>query len=127
VSHDRSDLRDDLRVGNSNPLLGLAPCYLQSHEHCRREDCEVRQSADLYEQLTSGAVTVGIVTAITGLVVSGLVGIGVFLVWLVHALQGTPMPDIPVIIGTIAGAPFVAGAITAVKIPKRARVKLEQK
>lgn len=123
MSHDR----ESRPIARSNRALRLGDCSLESHVGCLREECEVRQAGDVCEQLTAGQIKIGIVTAVSGIIVSTLFAVGVLAVWVFHAWHGREMPAIPLLVASIAGAPFAAGVITTLKIPKKARVKLEQK
>lgn len=119
--------RNVLLVTGGHNILGLDACSLQSHDECEPADCEVARLHELREEVTSGQIHVAVATSISGLVVSSIVALAVLGVWVFHAVNGTPMPDIPLIIITMAGAPFAAGVITTLKIPKKARVVLEDK
>ncbi len=125
-----NDARDNLPAVDAEPVielsLGLDACSIQSHDHCSIEECEIRRYEELRE-LTEGQIRVGVATAISGLVVSSVFALAVVSVWVIHALNGHEMPKIPFIIVSIASAPFAAGLITALKIPKKARVLLEEK
>ena len=122
-----NDARDNLPVLDIDCNLGLSACSIQSHDECDSEECQVRRAEVISELLTEGQIRVGVATAIAGIVVSSIFAIGVLGVWIFHALQGNAMPDIPLIIVSIAGAPFAAGVITTLKIPKKAKVLLEEK
>lgn len=125
-----NDARDNLPAVDAESVVefssGLDACAIQSHDHCSIEECEIRRYEDLRE-LTEGQIRVGVATAISGLIVSSVFALAVLSVWVFHALNGHKMPDIPFIIVSIASAPFAAGLITALKIPKKARVLLEEK
>ncbi|MBX9687754.1 MAG: hypothetical protein K2X27_13695 [Candidatus Obscuribacterales bacterium] len=83
--------------------------------------------ADLHGELTAGQIKIGVITAAAGIGVSSLFCMAVVAVWVFHALHGNKMPDIPWLVTSIAAAPFAAGVITTLKIPRKAKVLLEQK
>jgi len=119
--------RNFLPVVDTDGVHRLDACALQSHDECDEQDCEVRQCQELREQVTVGQVRIGVVTAISGILVSTVFALCVLAVWVFHALHGTAMPQIPWLITSIASAPFAAGVITTLRIPRKAKVKLEQK
>lgn len=123
MEHDR----DSHHIVGDHADFGLDACSLQSHHECENPSCQVRQVADLHEQLTAGQIKIGVITAVAGIVVSSIFAIAVLWVWVHHALDGHKMPDIPLIVATIASAPFAAGVITTLKIPRKAKVLLEQR
>jgi len=102
----------------------LAPCDLESHHQCNLEVCEVRKYLDTYSEITRGQVQIGVATAISGLLLSSLFGVGILAMWVYHLVHGLPFPDVPWIILSIAAAPFSAGVITSLRIPKKATVKI---
>lgn len=104
----------------------LGPCALQSHKRCDPEDCEVRQHFDTFGAITDGQIKVGIATALAGVIVSSLFAVAVLVVWAYHAMHGQVMPAIHPLIVSIASAPFAAGVVTALKIPRRAKVLIEK-
>lgn len=84
-------------------------------------DCPIRER---YQDITTSQIKVGLITVISGLAVSSVFAVGVLIVWVFHAIHGTPMVDIPWIVTSIAGAPFAAGVITTLRIPNKARVAI---
>lgn len=115
--------RDNLLFIPDFCVTGRDACLLESHDACRSEDCEVREATRISEQITRGQITIGLATAITGLGLSTLFALAVLVVWIWCAFTGSKFPDIPLLFSTIAGAPFAAGAITVLKIPKKAKVE----
>lgn len=123
MEHDRNNLP----VSGNHHLVRRFPCDVQSHDACDPAVCEVRKCLELAEYVTERQVRIGYFTAVCGLVTSGVFALAVLQVWYQHAIAGEAMPAIPLLITSIAGAPFAAGVITTLRIPKKARVKLEQK
>lgn len=111
----------NLSANNSD---GLDPCQLESHTICKSERCEVHEIAI---QAGSAQLKVGLATAIFGLLVSTACALAIVAVWVHSYLSGKPMPDIPLIISSIATATFAAGTITTLKIPKKAKLKITSK
>lgn len=99
-------------------------CELHSHASCDPQVCKVRR---LTEDLSNAQIQVAIDTARRGLDVSAIYALAVLTVWVFHAVQGHAMPPIPWIVTSIAMATFTAGGICALKIPKKAPLKLEDK
>lgn len=116
--------RSHLLLVHDIDIVRRDACLLESHDDCRPEDCEVREATLISEQITRGQITIGLATAITGLGLSTLFALAVLVVWIWCAFTGSKFPDIPLLFSTIAGAPFAAGAITVLKIPKKAKVEL---
>ncbi len=59
---------------------------------------------------------------------SSCYAITVLAVWVWHlCVFHQPMPDIPWLITSIANAPFAAGVIATLRIPKKARARIESK
>lgn len=116
--------RNNISLRRSHSGTRLAPCVLQSHDGCEPDECEIREYLDTYTEITSGQVKIGVATAISGLIVSSLFAVGILAMWCWHLVHGLPFPDIPFIIVSIAAAPFSAGVITTLRIPRMARVKL---
>lgn len=119
TAHDR----DLLRL-NCDDSSGLSACDIESHHWCDDEGCEVRAVS---AEVTSAQIRVGLVTAITGLLISTACVLAIVGIWVHSYLTGQPMPDIPLIISSIATATFAAGTITTLKIPKKAKLKLMSK
>lgn len=119
--------RADLSITADHGFARLDACALQSHDGCEPEGCEVAEARELCEQLTAGQIRIGVATAISGILVSTVFALCVLAVWCWHAFHGNEMPKIPLLITSIAGAPFAAGVITTLRIPKKARLKWEQK
>jgi hypothetical protein len=116
--------RNNIIVCDSDSDSWVAPCVLESHDRCESEACEIREYFNTYSEITSGQVKIGVATAISGLLVSSLFAIGILSMWCWHLVNGLPFPDIPLIIVSIAAAPFSAGVITTLRIPKKAKFKL---
>lgn len=115
--------RDLLRL-NRDDSSGLSACDIESHHWCDEQGCEVRA---ISTEVTSAQIKIGLAVALAGLLVSTVFALVVLAVWVHSFLSGKPMPEIPLFITSIAGAPFAAGVITTLKIPKKAKLKIGEK
>ena len=129
MSHDR----DNANLGAPDDLPRVGYGEHRTHRHLSRQEeiqeleAELVEIRELVGDITSAQIQVALATAISGIVIASLFAIGILAVWVYHSFMHTEMPAIPLIITSIASAPFAAGVITSLKIPKKARVKLEQK
>lgn len=121
-----SDAGDNLNKSGNFAANRRPACDLKSHYVCKA-GCEVRQVAHLNDSLSAGQIKIGVITAAAGIVVSSVFAIGVLAVWVFHSLHGKAMPDVPLIVTSIASAPFAAGVITTLRIPDKVKTVIEGK
>ncbi len=93
----------------------------ESHQSCDIENCVVLQAESICEEVRAAQVRIGVATAIATLGIASIISLSILLVWVICATNGHPMPPIPWILTAIADSCFVAGAVTTLRLPQKAR------
>lgn len=118
-------LHDDTR--NKSLRINVDPnvddfCDMQSHSLCNPRHCDIQTIGARLQQITDGQIKIAVTTSITGLLVSTIFAIAVISVWVVHAMNGRAMPDVPWFVISVALVPFSSSMV--MKIPKKPQYKI---
>lgn len=99
-------------------------CRLHSHAEHDAQACDIVGASEIVTEASRGQIHIAVATAVTGLAASFIFDLALIHVWYHHAMAGLVMPSVPWFITSIAMAVHAAGGVSAMKIPRKPRIRI---